>query len=75
MGGNPTVLHLLMNGFREMKGSVKLDNVEKEFKYTKEYMGLIKNKATGITKESHNSKSSQNENVREMLDETFDRDV
>ena len=35
VGRNPTVFHLLMSRFREMKGTVELDNVEKEFKYTK----------------------------------------
>ena len=42
-GRNPTVFHLLMSRFREMKGTVELDNVEKEFKYTKEYMAGDKN--------------------------------
>ena len=49
-----------------MKGTVELDNVEKEFKYTKEYMGHIKDKATVITEEFQNTKSKQEENVREI---------
>ena len=49
MGSNPIVFHLLMSRFREMKGTVDLDSVEKEFRYTKEYMGLSKDKATMIT--------------------------
>ena len=73
-GRNPTLFYLLMSRFREMKGTVDLD-VEKEFKYTKEYMGLIKNKATVITEEFQNTKSKQEESVREMLDNTDDRDV
>ena len=75
VGRSPAVFHLLMSRFREMKVTVELDNVEKEFKYTKEYMGLIKDKATVITEEFQNTKSRQEENVREMLDNTDDRDV
>ena len=52
-----------------MKGTVELDSVEKEFSYTKEYMSLSKDKATV------NTKSRQEENVREMLDNTDDSDV
>ena len=52
-----------------MKGTVELDSVEKEFSYTKEYMALSKDKATV------NTKSRQEENVREMLDNTDDSDV
>ena len=75
VGRNPTVFHLLMSRFREMKGTVELDNVEKEFRYTKEYKGLSKDKATVLTEEFQNTKSRQEENVREMLDNTDDRDV
>ena len=74
-GRNPRVFHLLMTRFREMKGTVDLDNVEKEFKYTKEYMGLIKDNATVVTEEFQNTKSRQEENVREMLHNTDDRNV
>ena len=38
-------------------------------------MGLSKDKATVITMEFQNTKSRQEENVREMLDNTDDRDV
>ena len=58
-----------------MKGTVELDNVEKEFRYTKEYMGLSKDQATVLTEEFQNTKSRQEENVREMLDNTDDGDV
>ena len=75
VGRNPTVFHLLMSRFRELKGTVDLDNVEKEFKYTKEYMGPNKDKATVVTEEFKNTKSRQEENVREMLHNTDDRDV
>ena len=52
-----------------------LDNVEKEFKYTNEYMSLHKDKATVVTEEFQNTKSRQEENVREVLHNTDDRDV
>ena len=65
VGRNPTVFHLLMSRFREMKGTVELDNVEKEFRYTKEYMGLSKDKATVLTEDFQNTKSRQEENVRQ----------
>ena len=38
-------------------------------------MGLIKDKATVITDKFQNPKRKQEENVREMLDNTDDRDV
>ena len=74
-GRNPTVFHLLMSRFREMTGTVELDNVEEEFKCTKEHMGLIKDKATVITEEFQNTKSKQEEIVREMFDNTENKDV
>ena len=52
-----------------------LDNVEKEFNYTNEYMGLHKDKATVVTEEFQNTKSRQEENVREVLHNTDNRDV
>ena len=75
VGRNPTVFHLHMSRFREMKGTVDLDNVEKESKYTEEYMDLIKDKATVITEEFQNTKSRQEENVREMLHNSDERNV
>ena len=74
-GRNPTVFHLLMSRFREMKGTVDLDNVEKESKYTKEYMGLIKDKSTVVKEEFQNTKSRQEKNGREMLHNSDDTDA
>ena len=75
VGRNPTIFHLLMSRFREMKGTVELYNVAKELKYTKYYTSLNKDKATVITEEFQNTKSRQEENLREMLDSIDDRDV
>ena len=33
IGRKPVLFHLLMSRFREMKGSVEFDRIEKEFKY------------------------------------------
>ena len=40
VGRKPTILHLLMTRFQEIKGSVDFERIEKEFRYTKECMGL-----------------------------------
>ena len=71
-GRRPTIFHLLMSRFREMKGTVDLDNVEKEFKYSKEYMGQMKDKAT---EDFQNMKNTQEENVRQLLNKIDDTDV
>ena len=42
-----------------MKETVELDNVESEFKYTKEYIGLNKDKATVITEEFQTQKANR----------------
>ena len=64
-----------MNKFREMKGTVDLDNIEKEFKYSKEYMGLMKDKAPVATEDFQNVKNTQEENVRQLLNKTDHKDV
>ena len=60
---------------REMKGTADLDNVEKEFKYSKEYMGLMKDKETVATEDFQNMKNTQEENVRQLLNKTDHKDV
>ena len=66
---------LLVQYLVECFDNLYLDNVKKEFKYTKEYMGLIKDKATVVTEEFQNTKSRQEENVREMLHNSDERDI
>ena len=75
VGRKPTIFHLLMTRFREMKGSVEFDRVEKEFRYTKEFMGLIKERGKVLTEEFTNSKEDQEENIRDFLTSCTDRDV
>ena len=41
IGRKPVLFHLLMSRFREMKGSVEFDRIEKEFKYSRDCMGMI----------------------------------
>ena len=54
------------------QGKVELDNIEKEFKYTKEHMGHIK---AVVQEDFQNSKSRQDKNVRELLNQTGEKDV
>ena len=75
MGRKPTILHLLRTRFREMKGSVDFERIEKEFRYTKECMGLIKERGKAMAKEFSNSKEEQKENIREFLVKSTDSDV
>ena len=42
IGRKPTIFCLLMCRFREMSGRLQVDSVEKDFKYSKDLMGLIK---------------------------------
>ena len=37
VGRKPSIFHLLMSRFREMKGLVEFDKIEKDFKYTRVY--------------------------------------
>ena len=57
------------------KASVEFDRVEKEFRYTKEFMGLIKERGKVLTEEFTNSKEDQEENIRDFLTRCTDRDV
>ena len=75
VGRKPTIFHLLMTRFREMKGAVEFERIEKEFRYTKEFMGLINERGKVISEEFTNSKDEQEENIREFLTKCTDRDV
>ena len=75
VGKKPTVFHLLMTRFQEIKGSVEFDRIEKEFRYTKEFKGLIKERGNVLTEELTNSKEDQEENIRDFLTRCTDRDV
>ena len=67
VGRKPTIFHLLMTRFREIKGAVEFERIEKEFRYTKEFMGLIKERGKVITEEFTNSKEEQEENISFLL--------
>lgn len=58
-----------------MKGNIELENIEKEFKYCKELMGLMKYTAKVATEEFKTSKEIQEENVRDMLDKTDSNEI
>ena len=74
VGRKPTIFHLLTTRFREMKGSVEFDSIEREFKYTKKFMGFIKERGKVMTEEFTNSKD-QEENIRDFLTKCTDNDV
>ena len=67
VGRKTSILHLLFTRFRELSGKLEFDQIEKEFKYSKEIMGLMKVKGNIITEEFKNTKSVQEENIRELL--------
>ena len=52
---------------------MEFDQIEKEFKYSKEIMGLMKVKGNIVTEEFKNTKSVQEENIRELL-QTMNRE-
>ena len=58
-----------------MKGSVEFDKIEKEFRYTREFMGLIKEKGKIDVEEFKLTKEVQEENIRELLSKLQPEDV
>ena len=58
-----------------MKGSVDFERIEKEFRYMKECMGLIKERGKVMAEEFSNSKEEQEENIREFLVKSTGSDV
>ena len=75
VGRKPSIFHLLMSRYREMKGLVEFDKIEKDFKYTREYMGLIQDIGLLDTEEFANTKEDQEVNIREVLDQCSSQDV
>ena len=75
IGKKPTIFQLLMSRFREMKGSVEFDKIEKEFRYSRDCMGMIKEREIFEIEEFTNSKEEQEENIREFLSQSTDQDV
>ena len=67
VGRKPTIFHMLMCRFREMSGKLEFDSIEKDFKYSKDLMGLIKEKGKIDVEEFKNAKTDQVENIREIL--------
>ena len=57
-----------------MKGLVEFDKIEKDFKYTREYMGLIQDIGLLDTEEFSNTKEDQEVNIREVLDQCSNLD-
>ena len=66
IGRKPTLFQLMMSRFREMKGSVEFDKIEKEFRYSRDCMGMIKEREIFEIDEFTNSKEEQEENIRDF---------
>ena len=73
LGRKTSILHLLFTRFRELSVKLEFDQIEKEFKYSKEIMGLKKVKGNIVTEEFKNTKSVQEENIRALL-QTMNRE-
>ena len=58
-----------------MKGLVEFDKMEMDFKYSREYMGLILDIGLLDTEEFANTKEDQEVNIREVLNQCSSRDV
>ena len=67
IGRKPTIFHLLMCWFIEMSGRLQFDSVEKDFKHSKDLMGLIKVKGKVEDEDFVITKSDQVSNVIEIL--------
>ena len=67
--GKKTTFNMLLSAFTEMKGKFTQENVAKEFKYTKELMGLCRQPNLNCNwKEFDQGKNIQEENIKEILD-------
>ena len=64
-----------MSRFMEMKGSVEIDKIEKEFRYSRESMDKIKEREIFEIEEFTNSKQEQVENIRDFLNHGTYQDV
>ena len=71
----PTVFQMLMFRFKEMRGNTDFDNIEKEFRYTREFMSLMKAGGVVNTEEFKVEKETQEENVRDLLSKLQPEDV
>ena len=75
VGRTPTFFHLLMCQFREMSARLQFDSVEKDFKYSKDLMGLIKVRGKVEDEDFGNTKSDQVDNVIEILKQIEENEV
>ena len=67
--GKKTTINMLISAFTEMKGKFNLENVAKEFQYTKDTMGLCRNTDLQCNwKEFESDKALQEENIKGILD-------
>jgi len=71
-----TAIQLLMSRFNELREEIILDDVEKEFKYSKDMMGLTRQLTVGVSEEEFkNEKSAQVDVTIQLLQEIPKEDV
>ena len=75
VGRTQTIFHLLMCRFRKMSGRLQFDSVEKDFKYSKDLMGLIKVKGKVEDEDFVITKSDQVSNMIEILSQIKENEV
>ena len=59
----------------EMNGSVEIDKIEQDFRYSRECMGMIKEREIFEREQFPKSKEEQVENIRDCLNQGTDEDV
>ena len=75
VGRKPTIFHTLMCRFREMSGRLEFDSIEKDFKNSKDLMGVIKEKGKIDFEEFKNTKTNQVENISEILGQIDENEI
>ncbi|XP_053379939.1 uncharacterized protein LOC123561196 [Mercenaria mercenaria] len=73
--GKPTTFQLLMTIFNELRGTLKLENIEREFEYSREHYGLSRRREHVHTDNFKVDKDMQVDNIREIIDSCDDNTV
>ena len=67
--GKRTTFNMLLSTFNELKGKISLENVAKDFKYSKDCIILNRqNKANCTWDELDNEETAQEENMKQILE-------
>ncbi|XP_045162028.2 uncharacterized protein LOC123526843 [Mercenaria mercenaria] len=65
--GRPKTFQLMISRFNEVREDIKLENIEQEFQYSKEHLGLSRTKEYVHTETFHTSKDMQVSNIKDIL--------